>query len=154
MPISMEFWTQLHSIGNIAAFIFGCTIFSRKKGDSTHVLLGYGFATGMLLSEGYSFILNDRGWNALHGLSALAIYWVIKGIHVVQLKPDNWLEQHVTVMGSAFISICIAGCGVAGRHLTLCRQTGLHWGWFMGAGAVVAIPLFSLYKRSLKLGGK
>ena len=135
MPISSLFWTQLHSVGNIVALVCGIVIFNRKKGDSTHVLLGYVFVTGMLLSEAYSFLLgeSDSGWNVLHLLSALAIYWILKGIHVVQLRSDNWLAEHVSAMGSAFISLCIAGCGVAGRHMPLCTQFGIHWAWFYGS---------------------
>ena len=57
-------------------------------------------------------------------------------------------------MGLAFISVIIAGCGVAGRKLEVCTATGLHWGWFMGAGTVVTIPAFILYMNSLNLDKK
>jgi uncharacterized membrane protein len=165
-------WSYIHIYGNLIAFALGCAVFARKPGDALHVQLGYFFVLFMALAQAYSFMLKDgsenkngssgnsrqnngsgSSWNALHLLSVAVLYWLYNGVHVVQErhKHKNWLSLHVTYMGSAFISIIIAGFGVAGRKLEVCISSGVHWTVFMVIGAAMTIPAFSVYKRSLKL---
>lgn len=162
-----DLWKDIHVYGNLAAFAFGCAVLMCRKGDALHVRLGYAFVICMALAQVYSFVMtidshtspSDAGsitsynWNFLHVLSALVLYWLYTGIHVVQEKHkhEDWMYKHVHYMGCAFISIIIAGFGVAGRKLEVCTSSGYHWAWFMCIGAAISVPCFIMYKRSLRL---
>ena len=141
-----------HTYGNITSFCLGSVILVRSvKGDKFHKGLGFGFVASMIGAETVSFFIAHRGsWSALHALSAMSIYWCCKGIYVIQTKPKNYIKQHVEAMGSAFISTVIAGCGVAGRHLTICKDLGIHWLWYLVLGAGISIPALQYYIKSLK----
>ena len=148
--VNLEYY---HAVGNIACFCLGSVIFVKSiKGDKLHKGLGIAFVGSMIGAESVSFLITHKGsWSALHALSAMSIYWCCKGIYVIQTKPKNYLKKHVDAMGSAFISTVIAGFGVAGRHLEICKQLGYHWMWYLLIGAGISIPSLHYYIKSLNL---
>lgn len=132
----------IHAIGAVAAMFVALFIFYLRKGTWTHRWLGRVFVFCMGGSVLSSFLIwGDGGLSVLHILSALSLYWIIREVYMVRVKPENWLFHHVNAMGSAFIALLIAATGVLGRHVL--QGTGIHWTWFMGVGAVTIVPVFN-----------
>lgn len=132
----------IHSVGALVAMVLAIAIYRLPKGTRWHRWLGRSFVIFMGASVLSSFaILGSGGLSVLHLLSLLSVVWIARGVYMVKVKPRNWLFHHVNAMGSAFIALLIAGCGVLGRHLL--QGTGIHWTWFMGVGAVTIMPIFS-----------
>lgn len=140
----------VHAIGALIALALGVVIYSRPKGDGIHRWVGRLFVFIMGISVLSSFvILTDGSFSFLHVLSLLAVFWIGKGVYMVKKKPKNWLFHHVNAMGSAFVSLIVAGFGVLGRHVF--HSSGIHWLWFLAVGACVTLPVFGYVMKNMKI---
>lgn len=111
----MDCLVSVHVAFSIISFVVGVKVLLSTKGDYTHKIFGWLFVLSILvclLTSFYIRIYKNGQFSSIHALSALTLYFLLRGIYAVRYKPNNWQYIHAGSMGGAFISIIIAGTGV------------------------------------------
>jgi uncharacterized membrane protein len=107
---------RIHVISILIAFIASFFIFFNKKGTQPHKAMGWVFVAGMSISAISSFwIPKFAHFSFIHILSVAVLCWLVSGVWSIRKRPPN-LYKHMRAMGSAYISIWIAGAGATIRH--------------------------------------
>lgn len=137
----MKIAITIHITTIILAFGVSFWILGSAKGTRQHRILGWLFTIFLGLSALSSFWIQTwQGFSFIHLLSVATLYWLIRAIVAVRLKSNNWLYDHSSNMGSAYIAIIIAGAGVLVRHYFM-PENVLMGGIASTLTACLAIPL-------------
>ena len=96
-----------HTAAAFAALALGAAIFLRRKGSTTHRLLGRGWVALMLVTAVSSFwIQSTGGFSWIHGLSVIAVA-ALAGAVVYAVRGN--IRRHRIVIKALYGSLVVAG---------------------------------------------
>lgn len=119
--IRADYWLSgapgvVHVSAAVVALITGpLALLRRRKGDTTHRVLGLLFVAAMLFVNASAFSLYDisGSWTIFHYLAVANLISVIPGFWTARLfaltKDKNYLVAHATFMGWAITGVIGAG---------------------------------------------
>jgi len=139
----------IHSMAAIIALALGSVVLLQNKGTKLHKILGYIFVGCMFLSAFSSFGIYTYAdkLSVIHILSLMVIIWLCVAMYAIRFKPKNWLHIHASSIGSAYISLIIAGVGVFVRKIVL--PGNFNAGYWASAFTTI-VCIYLLRKMTLK----
>ena len=103
------FIAWVHSIGIALGFVSAKFIIFRPKGTRAHTRWGWVFWVSMMVASVTSFFIRPGQLSPIHILSAVNVVSLLAALYALLKRPRSWLYIHAAGMGSAYISIWIAG---------------------------------------------
>lgn len=101
---------QLHVAAAVTAFLVGCGLLARRKGDALHKTLGWAWAATMMTTALSSFFihrLNPGGYSPIHALSGWVTITVPAGVAFARRRA---IGAHRRTMTLNFVGgLIIAG---------------------------------------------
>ena len=109
-----------HTAAAFAALAVGAAVFLRRKGSTTHRLLGRGWVALMLVTALSSFwIRSTGGFSWIHGLSVVAVA-ALAGAVYYAVRGN--IKRHRIVMKALYGSLVVAGLFTLVPHRLLGRM--------------------------------
>ena len=109
-----------HTAAAFAALAVGAAVFLRRKGSTTHRLLGRGWVALMLVTALSSFwIRSTGGFSWIHGLSVVAVS-ALAGAVYYAVRGN--IKRHRIVMKALYGSLVVAGLFTLVPHRLLGRM--------------------------------
>ena len=109
-----------HTAAAFAALALGAAVFLRRKGSTTHRLLGRGWVALMLVTALSSFwIRSTGGFSWIHGLSVVAVA-ALAGAVYYAVRGN--IKRHQIVMKAIYGSLVVAGLFTLVPHRLLGRM--------------------------------
>ena len=109
-----------HTAAAFAALALGAAVFLRRKGSTTHRLLGRGWVALMLVTALSSFwIRSTGGFSWIHGLSVVAVA-ALAGAVYYAVRGN--IKRHRIVMKALYGSLVVAGLFTLLPHRLLGRM--------------------------------
>lgn len=114
--MNIEYFTQaspaiqIHIVVAIAALIFGLVMFSRRKGDRVHKLMGKLFLVFMLMTAGTAIFIreiNGGSFSWIHVFVPLTFFAAWEVVHYV--RKGNIARHKRAVTGLFFGALLIPG---------------------------------------------
>lgn len=99
----------IHSICIVLAFVSAKFVIFAPKGTRYHVRWGWFFWVTMMVASLTSFFIRPGKLSPIHILSAVTALSLVLALWATRRRPRNWLYIHAASMGSAYVSIWIAG---------------------------------------------
>ena len=99
----------IHSIFIVLAFISAKFVLFAPKGTRYHARWGWVFWVTMMVASITSFFIYPGQLSPIHLLSAVTVLSLLLGLWATRRRPHNWRYIHGASMGSAYVSIWIAG---------------------------------------------
>ena len=97
----------LHMVAAVVAVLIGGVVLFRKKGTTTHRIMGRIWAGLMLYVAFGSFFIQARGrFSLIHILSVVIILSMFSAIYAIR---NNNVRRHKISMTTSYVSLCIAG---------------------------------------------
>ena len=109
-----------HTAAAFAALALGAAVFLRRKGSTTHRLLGRGWVALMLVTALSSFwIRSTGGFSWIHGLSVVAVAALAGAVY---FAVRGNIKRHRIVMKALYGSLVVAGLFTLVPHRLLGRM--------------------------------
>ncbi|MCB9793477.1 MAG: hypothetical protein H6741_12210 [Alphaproteobacteria bacterium] len=134
-------WT--HSICIALGFVSAKFVIFRPKGTRAHVRWGQVFWASMMVASLTSFFIRPGQLSPIHILSAVNVVSLVAALYATRRRPRNWRYIHAASMGSAYISIWIAGPNLLVRKVLFPRNLPIAF----SVSAVMAVITMSLLAK-------
>ena len=109
-----------HTAAAFAALALGAAVFLRRKGSTTHRLLGRGWVALMLVTALSSFCIRSTGgFSWIHGLSVVAVAALAGAVY---FAVRGNIKRHRIVMKALYGSLVVAGLFTLVPHRLLGRM--------------------------------
>ncbi len=153
----------IHTIAACCALLAGLVIFSRPKATTAHRILGYTYATSMIVVIATALTLYHltRSFNFLHFFALVATPPLLLGLSfaIIRRPPHTWVGRHYYWMSWSYIGLVAAFAAEMTTRVIIpfayhrygIRSMGLFWGLVGGASFLIAAAGAFLVKKNEKL---